>query len=153
MDRPRIAILGAGISGLAAAHFAVRHATRPEVTLFESSDRVGGLLKTEQVDDFLIESTADSFLVNQQLPWAGRLAEEVGFEQLVPPENENRRALILKEGTAYPVPEGFYLMAATSFPGIWKSPVLSWPAKLRLRMESWIPAGNSGDDISLADFA
>ncbi len=149
----RVAVLGAGISGLSAAHFLRRLPSQPQITVFESSDRVGGLLKTERAEGFLIESTADSFLNNKQLPWAGRLAEEIGFRDLSAPKEEHRRALILKSGKTFSVPEGFYLMAAAQFAGIWSSPVLSWPAKIRLRMESLIPAGLLNTDVSLADFA
>ncbi len=70
----RIAIVGGGISGLAAA-FALeerRRAGEPlEFVVYEASPRFGGVLRTEEVDGCLVEAGPDSFLTEK--PWAADL--------------------------------------------------------------------------------
>ncbi|ORY66206.1 uncharacterized protein BCR38DRAFT_339786 [Pseudomassariella vexata] len=45
-----IAVLGGGITGLTAAHYLARHATNAHITIYESSDRLGGWLDGKTVD-------------------------------------------------------------------------------------------------------
>ena len=45
----RVAVLGAGVSGLSAAYFLKRLAPKAAVTVFEASDRTGGWVKTTSV--------------------------------------------------------------------------------------------------------
>jgi len=60
----RIAIVGGGISGLAAS-FALeehRRAGAVEYTVYDSSPRLGGVLRTELIQDCLVEAGPDSFI-------------------------------------------------------------------------------------------
>ena len=63
---PRVAVVGGGIAGLAAAHRLVelsRERARPlQLTLLEARDRLGGTIATERADGFLIEAGPDSFV-------------------------------------------------------------------------------------------
>ncbi|TVY85478.1 Protoporphyrinogen oxidase [Lachnellula suecica] len=47
----RIAVLGAGITGLASAHYLARELPHAKITIYEGSSRVGGWLRTEQFGD------------------------------------------------------------------------------------------------------
>lgn len=47
---PNIGVLGAGITGLAAAYYVTRNNPNAKVTLYEASDRVGGWLSSKRVD-------------------------------------------------------------------------------------------------------
>ena len=62
----RLVVVGAGVSGLAAAHRAVeraRESGRPlTLTVLDGADRVGGTIQTEHRDGFLVECGPDSFL-------------------------------------------------------------------------------------------
>ena len=49
----KIAIIGAGVSGLSAAHFL---SDRYEVTVFEKEDRAGGLIKCRRVNGNLFHT-------------------------------------------------------------------------------------------------
>ena len=75
----RIAIVGGGISGLAAA-FALEERRRAgealEFVVYESGPRFGGVLFTEQVQGCLIEAGPDSFLTEK--PWAADLCRRLG---------------------------------------------------------------------------
>ncbi|KAI1429950.1 Protoporphyrinogen oxidase [Xylaria sp. FL1777] len=49
--KPReIAVLGAGITGLTAAHYLARHAENAHITIYEASDRPGGWIKADHVE-------------------------------------------------------------------------------------------------------
>jgi protoporphyrinogen/coproporphyrinogen III oxidase len=81
---PHVVVVGAGISGLAAAHtlLASRGPDRPiEVTVLEASDRPGGKLLTVDLDGMPIEAGADSFVVRK--PWAVDLCQELGLAEEV----------------------------------------------------------------------
>src|SRR5882724_376231 len=78
VPRPRrIAILGGGISGLAAAHRVQELDAAAKVTLFEASSCVGGVLQTERRDNWLIERSADMFTTRE--PWALDLCRRIGI--------------------------------------------------------------------------
>ncbi len=78
---PRIAVVGAGIAGLAAAHHLVelsRERRQPiELTLCEAGRRLGGAIATERTDGFVIEAGPDSFI--SEKPWALKLCERIGW--------------------------------------------------------------------------
>ena len=83
----RIAIVGGGISGLAAA-FALEKQRQSgpgfEYVLFEAGSRLGGVLLIEEVDGCQIEAGLDSFLTKK--PWAYDLCRELGLgDQLIGP--------------------------------------------------------------------
>jgi oxygen-dependent protoporphyrinogen oxidase len=149
----RIAIIGGGISGLAAAHRLT--CLRPEwhVTLFEARNRLGGVLETIHRDGFLIERSADNFIATADSPWAMRFCEQIGFrDQLIPTSDENRRAMVLFRGRLHPVPSGFQLLKPANMWAIASSSLLSPLGKVRLAMERFVARG-TGDDESLTEFA
>lgn len=50
-NTPRnIAILGGGITGLSAAHYLARELPTAKITIYDSSDRLGGWLQSKRVD-------------------------------------------------------------------------------------------------------
>ena len=56
----RVAIIGGGIAGLAAAHRVTELAKEKsfsiELTLVEATERLGGAIATERIGDFLVEA-------------------------------------------------------------------------------------------------
>lgn len=153
----RVAILGGGISGLAAAfelHKANRRSEEAPVAfdLFEAQDGFGGVLQTERRDGFLIERSADMFSMRE--PWARELCEDLGLaSELVGTNERYRRAFVVRGGKLYPVPEGFTLLAPSKWWPIAKSPLLSIRGKLRLAMERFVQRRESDEDESLASFS
>src|SRR5687768_18025950 len=79
---PRIAIIGGGITGLAAAFRAFELNPAAQVTLVEACGRFGGVLQTERRDGYLIERSADMFTTCE--PWALDLCRRVGFQLPLP---------------------------------------------------------------------
>jgi oxygen-dependent protoporphyrinogen oxidase len=152
IHRPRVAVIGGGIAGPAAAHRVVELAPQAAVTLFEAGPRLGGSLFTERRDGFLIEHGADSFITN--LPFAVDLCRRVGLsDELIPTSAAGRRAFVVRRGRLQAVPEGFALMAPARIWPVIKTPILSPLGKMRLAWEYFVPrrAADNGDE-SLGSF-
>jgi protoporphyrinogen/coproporphyrinogen III oxidase len=149
---PRVAIVGGGISGLSAGFYLHRLAPQISFQLFEASSRVGGVIETLKTDDSLIELGADNFAT--LIPDALQLSREAGLEdQLVRPNQEHRLARVVARGRVLPIPSGFSLMQPTRLSAILTSQVLSWPGKLRLLAEYFVPSRTEESDESLEAFA
>ena len=147
----RVAVIGGGIAGLAAAQRLVSTCKNIEVVIFEASRRLGGIIRTEVADGFLMELGPDSFITNK--PAAIRLCEEIGFSsQLIPTDARYRRSLVLRNGKPMQIPDGFMLMAPAKPSAILTTPILSLAGKLRLLSEALIPRRPNDDDESLASF-
>lgn len=148
----RIAIVGGGISGLAAA-FALEERRRAgealEFAVYESSPRFGGVLFTEQVEGCLIEAGPDSFLTEK--PWAADLCRRLGIEdQLIGSNDADRKTYILVKGKLVPMPDGLMFMVPTQLSPAILSSLFSPATKLRVAREWWYPARVSNGDESVA---
>ncbi len=155
IPNPRIAVIGGGITGLAAAHRLIELArearTQFDVTLFEASDRTGGVVGTEQRDGYLVEVGPDMFVTDK--PWAVDLCRRLGLEDdLIPTDNTFRRSLVLRKGKPVPVPEGFMLLSPAKIWPVLTSPIFSLLGKLRMGCEYFIPRKSGNGDESLAAF-
>lgn len=147
----RVAVIGGGITGLAAAQRLVSFSANVEVVIFEGSHRLGGIIRTEVADGFLMELGPDSFITNK--PGAIQLCEEIGFaDQLIPTDARFRRSLVLRNGKPMPVPDGFMLMAPAKLSAILTTPILSFSGRLRLLGEALIPRRAENNDESLGSF-
>jgi oxygen-dependent protoporphyrinogen oxidase len=150
-DRIQVAVIGGGITGMAAAQRLVSRSDRVDVTLFEASQRFGGIIRTEEADGFLMELGPDSFITNK--PAGLQLCKEIGFtDQLIPTDGRYRRSLVLRNGRPMSVPDGFMLMAPAKPWAIMTTPILSLGGKLRLLSEAFIPRRPREQDESLAGF-
>jgi protoporphyrinogen oxidase len=95
-----VVIVGGGISGLSAAlELATR---RVPFILLEASDRTGGLVRTERVNGFTIDSGADSMLAAK--PAAVQLCEELGLGHRLMTSTPPRTAYVHARGRLYPLP-------------------------------------------------
>ena len=148
----RVAIAGAGISGLAAAHRLRELDSSVEVAVFEASSRPGGVIDSVAADGFLAELGPDNFIT--QPATATELCSRLGLaEQLIAVEPSARSAYVVSRGKLVRLPEGFALMAPRRVSSFLASPLLSWPAKLRVLAEPLVPPRTDDADESLADFA
>ncbi|MBV9573728.1 MAG: protoporphyrinogen oxidase [Acidobacteriales bacterium] len=150
----RIAIVGGGISGLSAAFSLEQRRRRGEAleyTLFESGDRLGGVIRSERVDGCLVEAGPDSFLTEK--PWAADLCRQLGIsDQLVGSNDALRKTYILLNGKLVPMPDGLMFMVPTRILPVIMSPLFSWTTKLRMARE-WFSRPRAGaDDESVASF-
>ncbi len=151
----RVIIIGGGIAGLAAAvHLkagAKAHGKAVDVLLLERNQRIGGKILTEKIGDCLVEAGPDSFLPEKV--WTVNLAKYVGLEAEMLPSNDKFKGTFIYSGKQlHSLPEGVMLMVPTSFWPMAKSNLISWPGKLRMGMEVFVPRRRSRDDESLGSF-
>ncbi len=147
----RIAIIGGGISGLAAA-FTLEESRRAglplEYSLFESSSRLGGVLFTERVDDCVVEAGPDSFLTEK--PWAADLCRQLGLGgQVIGSNDAIRKTYILLHGKLVPMPDGLMFMVPTKIMPVVFSPLFSLGTKLRMATE-WFTKPQARPEESVA---
>lgn len=150
----RIAIIGGGISGLAAA-FELEEQRKAgvelEYTLYESSPRLGGVLRTEKTDGCVVEAGPDSFVTEK--PWAADLCRTLGIgDQLIGSNDTDRKTYILTRGRLVEMPDGLMFMVPTKILPTGLSPLFSWKTKLRMTQELFHPPRAVDRDESVADF-
>ena len=150
----RIAVIGGGISGLAAAFSLqkVADAGEPlEYQVFESSGRIGGVLRTERFDGCVLEAGPDSFLTEK--PWAADLCRDLGLEdQLIGSNDAERKTYIVLKGRLAPIPDGMMFMAPTRIAPVFLSPLFSLKTKLRVLQEWFYKPRDNQDEPTVAEF-
>lgn len=151
----RIAVVGGGIAGLAVAYYLRQGANQEgipiEIYLLEKEERLGGVILTERVEGFLIEGGPDCLLAEK--PWALELAQQIGIGQrVIGTLKGNEGTYVLWRGRLHRLPEGFVLLAPTSFTSLLRWSLISPWGKLRVALEPFLPRGPQGEDESLADF-
>jgi oxygen-dependent protoporphyrinogen oxidase len=88
-----VAVVGGGITGLAAAYELVRSTTGMEVVLLESDDRLGGKLLTTPFAGRSVDEGADAFLARH--PAGVELCRELGLtDRLVAPAERSAKVLV-----------------------------------------------------------
>jgi oxygen-dependent protoporphyrinogen oxidase len=152
---PKIIIVGGGIAGLAAAvHLkagAKAHDKTVEVLLLEKNNRIGGKLLTEKIDKYLVEGGPDCFMPEKV--WAVNLAKHLGLEpEMLPSNDQFKGTFIYSNKELHSLPEGVMLMVPTMFKPMAKSRLISWPGKMRMGMEVFVPKRKIMEDESLASF-
>jgi oxygen-dependent protoporphyrinogen oxidase len=146
----RAVVVGAGITGLTAAYELKQRMPELDVRVVESRDRVGGNIVTERHEGFVLDGGPDSFLRTK--PEAAELCRELGLEsQLISPRSEARRVFFVHRGRLEEMPAGMALAVPTRLGPMLKTPLLSWPAKLRVLGDFFKGPGSGGDE-SIHDF-
>src|ERR1700761_9256401 len=122
----RIAIIGGGISGLAAAtalEFAKRAGAELDFTLFERDTRFGGVIRTEQAYDCLIEAGPDSFLSEKTT--GADFCRLLGLgDQLIGSNDAERVTYILLKNRLVPMPDGLTFLVPTKLVPTVTTPLL-----------------------------
>lgn len=101
MDKKKIVVVGAGVTGLTVAYRLLKSGGNFEVVVLESEKQTGGKLKTSRFAGLLLDEGADAFLA--RVPWAKDLFDEIGIsEEFVSPSS--RSASIWINGSLEPLP-------------------------------------------------
>src|SRR5258705_5893056 len=105
MDIIDVAVAGGGIAGLAAAFELQRLGV--SVRVLEASDRVGGVIRTDRFDGWVVDGGPDSMLV--QKPAAVGLCRELGLGDRLISTLTPRTAYVLRDNTLHPISESSFL--------------------------------------------
>lgn len=151
----RVLIVGGGIAGLAAARKLALEARARGVALtcelVEASTRLGGKIKTEREDGFIVEAGPDAFISIK--PAAMRLCRELGIDaDVVGTDPRFQKTFIVKRGQLLEIPGGMSTFVPTEIKPFIRTPLLSWLAKARMGLEPFIPRRRGDGDVSMADF-
>src|SRR5262245_60812287 len=143
-----VAIVGGGIAGLAAAYELRKRGV--SVQVLEAGARPGGVISTERVDGWVIDSGPDSMLV--QKPAAVALCRELGLGDRLISTLTPRTAYVLRDGRLHPLAEGSFLGFPLRFGALARSSLFTIGGKLRLASELLIPGNRSDEDESIGAF-
>jgi len=137
----RIAIIGGGIAGLAAAYeieLARRGGAEVEFTLFEERPRLGGAIASEVVDGSVLECGPDSFISEKKA--AAELCRELGIgESLTPSNDAERKTFVLVRNRLVSLPDGLMFLVPTKLIPTALSPLFTLGTKLRMGLEFFFP--------------
>lgn len=138
----RIAIVGAGISGLATAFYLRRARPDWDLSIFDAGARAGGTMQTFDVQGFRFEAGGNGFLSNK--PDSLRLVEDCGAGEVLLRSSDLARKRYIFDGALQPLPE--------SPPAFLKTRLLTWPEKLRVAGEFFVPPRREGGEETLQQF-
>ncbi|MBL8179329.1 MAG: protoporphyrinogen oxidase [Bryobacterales bacterium] len=144
-----IAIVGGGISGLAAA-YQLAKAGKPAV-LIEKNPRLGGVIETSSWEGCVLEGGPDSFLAVK--PEAAQLARELGMgDELIASNDDRRLTYIWKNRRMIAMPDGMMMMIPTKIAPVITTPLLSWPTKIRMGLEYFRRPRGPRPERSVSEF-
>jgi oxygen-dependent protoporphyrinogen oxidase len=143
----RVAVVGGGIAGLAAAWELATAAIPVAVTVFEPG-RLGGNVATSPFAGHLVDEGADAFIA--RVPDGIRLCQELGLtSELVAPEAG--RALLWVGGRLRALPEGLTLGVPGKILPVLRSGLLSPAGLVRAGLDLVLPPTAWPADLSVAD--
>lgn len=137
----KVAIIGAGISGLTTAFYLSRLAPHCDITIYETLPQSGGKLATIAKEGFLIEMGANGFLSNKEEMW--QLIHDLDADDTVISSSDAARKRFIFTTKLYQLPE--------TPQAFFKTKLLSFRAKIRVLCEFFIPAKHY-DDEQLQEF-
>ena len=153
-----MAVVGGGICGLGAAYFLARRALAAglplECHLFEADERLGGKVRTLRLQGergpILVELGAESMYAPK--PGPIELARELGLGDKLVPQASGPGTLVFRRGRLHPLPDGLMGVVPSRVGPFLRSDLLSWPGKLRMGLEFFIPPRRDGADESVGSF-
>lgn len=149
MTTPSVIVIGGGIAGLATAY--ELHLRGVPFALLEAGPRAGGVILSEEVGDgFVVDAGPDSLLA--QKPEGLALCRELGIEDRLISTLPPRTAFVQRAGRLVALPAGAVLGIPTNLSAFAASQLFSWPGKLRMAAEVFVPRRPDGADESVGAF-
>ena len=149
----RVAIVGGGIAGLAAAYELEKArvaGAQVDYTLYEERPRLGGSLASEIVNGAVLERGPDSFLTEK--PAAAELCRELGLgAELLPSNDAARKTYIVVRNRLVALPDGLMFLVPTKLSvGTALTRLFGLRTKIRMGLELLHPPRPGGGDESVA---
>jgi len=136
-----VAIIGAGVTGLTAAFYLQRKGV--PVTVYEASNRVGGVIESVRENGYLAEFGPNTIL--ETSPKIAQLVRDAGLEsRRIDPSPKAEARYVVRYGRPMEMP-GSPL-------GFFTTNLFSLKAKLAVLREPFIPARRDGKEESIGEF-
>lgn len=158
----KIAIVGGGIAGLAAAYELERQRTAGKALdwqMYEASDRLGGTVqttrRTTEDGEYILEGGPDAWVTEK--PWARELAEELGLaDQIIHSNDHDKKTYLWLEGKLVAMPDRMRMMVPEDLATLDASPLFSREARQayarELERADALKAAIPAQDESVASF-
>lgn len=143
-----VVVVGGGITGLTAA-YALGRAGIPTL-LVEATNRLGGKVRTERVDGFLVESGPDSFISYR--PAALELCRELGLGDAIIAPTDPRVVNVRTRGRFVRLPDGMGLVLPTRLRPFVTTRLFSPFEKVRMGLDLVLPRGGHDGDVAVGAF-
>lgn len=147
----RVAIVGGGVSGLAAAYALARSPVPVHVSVMEADQSLGGKIQTDRIGRLIVERGPDALFL--------RDADTLDVLQLLGLRDEvvrsdpaQRATTILSRGRFHALPEGMETGVPRSIWPMARTRLLSPVGKLRAAAEVGVPRSRSTGDESVDAF-
>ncbi|MEW6508626.1 MAG: protoporphyrinogen oxidase [Bacteroidota bacterium] len=140
-NKKSVVVIGAGISGLAAAYWLNKNGF--EITILESKSEAGGAMETINENGFLIDFGPNSGL--ETTPLIRQIADEIGLsDQMIYANETSNKRYILRAGELHALPTTPLAFISTK--------LFSTKAKLRIMAEPFLGKSDDGYYQSMAQF-
>jgi protoporphyrinogen/coproporphyrinogen III oxidase len=143
-----VVVVGGGIAGLATAYELSRRGIR--FVILEHATRVGGVILSEEVDGFAIDGGPDALLI--QKPEGIALCQEIGLADRLVTTKLPRLAFVQRGGRLHPLPAASVLGIPTRVGPFVRTKLFTWPGKLRMGAELFVPRRTDRADESIGSF-
>jgi oxygen-dependent protoporphyrinogen oxidase len=149
MRSDNVLIVGGGLSGLSTAYYLARYGIRS--TIIEKAGRLGGLIKTDQIDGCSLEAGPDSYLATKTS--VAELADELGGlpDKIISSNDAARRVFVVRGGKLVTMPRGMSMMVPGDLRAAFESPLLGAATKVRLLRETRMKPRTRTEDFSVGE--
>lgn len=148
MAKRDVIVIGAGVSGLAAAYALSKGDDAPHVTVLEATDRLGGKIAANDIAGHIVDAGPDALLVRD--PAVKAMIEELGLtERIMPPVA--RGSFVWTRGRLCTLPPATLFGVPEKLKPLLTSGLISWPGLIRAAADFVRPKLRLGDDPTVGE--
>lgn len=143
-----VVVIGGGIAGLATAYELWRRGI--SFVVVEATPRPGGVILSEQVDEFTIDGGPDSLLI--QKPEGIALCKEIGLGDRLVATKPPRLAYVQRGGRLHALPAASVFGIPTRIGPFLRTGLFTWAGKMRMGAELFVAQRTDTSDESIGSF-